>query len=342
MRNTLRKISIIVLALMLMLCTAVAAYADDGTVVYNGGGSFEFGPGSDMSATQLFPDMEGVMPGDVITQKISVTNNSSASDYIKMYLRAEAHGSDNPLETEVKNTETVETMTEFLKQLRLKVTNGSSVIFESSPDQTGGLTEDVLIGTLEKGQSLELVVELTVPADLGNEFSERSGEVDWIFTAEELNSGASVDLSMKETSRPEKKDGYQEGEVIEYEISVVNDGNVTLFDVVVKDPQTGDTFTIDKLEPGQSASFKTSHTVTAEDVSKGSFENSAEVSARPDNPDLDQVSAGPVKVVSDTFRPSEEPDTGDRSNIWLWGGILAAAVIIVIVLILTKKRDKDQ
>ena len=115
-----------------------------------------------------------------------------------------------------------------------------------------------------------------------------------------------------------------------------------MFDVVVKDPQTGDTFTIDKLEPGQSASFKTSHAVTAEDVSKGSFENTAEVSARPDNPDLDRISAGPVKVVSDTFRPSEEPNTGDRSNIWLWGGILAAAVVIVIVLLLTRKRDKDQ
>ena len=150
MSNTLRKISIIVLALMLMLCTAVAAFADDGTVVYNGGGSFEFGPGSDMSATQLFPDMEGVMPGDVITQKITVTNNSAASDYIKIYLRAEAHGASNPLETEVKNTETVETMTEFLKQLRLKVTNGSSVI----------LRRMCFSERLRKGRALSLSLSL--------------------------------------------------------------------------------------------------------------------------------------------------------------------------------------
>ena len=316
--------------------------AADGTVTYKGDGKFEFGPGSDMSATQLFPDLEGVMPGDVLTQKITVANQSGKSDYIKIYLRAEAHDeSSNPLETEVKNTETVASMTEFLKQLKMKVTNGGTVIFESTPDQTDGLTEDVLLGSLKQGDKLTLEVEITVPADLGNEFADRSGEVDWIFTVEELNADASIDLSLKETSKPEDKNGYQEGETIEYEIVVTNNGNVTLTDVVVTDPETGDSWTVAKLEPGESVSFKSNHTVTAEDVKNGSFTNTASASGKPDNPDLDPVSKGPVKVDSKMFKQGWAPNTGDSSNIFLWVAVMAAAAAAIVVILILRKKSKE-
>ncbi len=341
MRRLLKTVSITALVLTLMLSMTVSAFAADASVTYTGGG-FEFGPGSEMSETQLFPEFENVMPGDVLTQKITVTNRSDNSDYIKIYLRAEAHDENtNPLETGVKDTETVASMTDFLKQLGMKVTNGSEVIFESSPDQTADLTENVLLGALRYGESLDLTVELTVPADLGNEYAERSGEVDWIFTAEELNDGASMNISLKETSKPENKNGYREGETIEYEISVINDGNVVLTNVVVTDPETGETWTIETLNPGETVSFKTGHVVTADDVKKGSFTNSASAEAEPDNPDLAKISAGPVKVVSGTYDPSEGPDTGDHSNMFLWAGVMAAAVTAMILLLNFRRKKYE-
>ena len=339
MRKIFRNASIVTLALILMFCMAVSAFATDGTVTYNGEGNFVFGPGTDMSPTQLFPDLEGVMPGDVLTQKVTVTNNSSASDYIKVYMHAEPHGASNPLETAVKDTETIESMTDFLKQLKMKVTNGSEVIFNSTADQTDGLTEDVLLGTLKKGESLDLMVEITVPIDLGNEYAGRSGEVDWVFTVEELNSDASISVTMEETSKPEEKSGYQEGEKIEYEIVVTNDGNVTLTDVVVTDPETGDTWTIDKLEPGESATFTSQHTVTADDVEAGSFTNTASATGKPDNPDLDEVTGGPVEVTTETYEPPELPSTGDNARAWQWIALMSVSIIVAVTVLVTGKRS---
>ena len=290
MKKLFRHISITALAVLLVLCMAATAFAADGSVTYSGGGEFEFGPGSDLSDTQLFEDLENAMPGDVLTQRVTVTNESSDSDYIKIYMRAEAHDDSNKLETAVKEHETEVTANDFLAQLSMTVMNGNTKIYEASPDKTAGLTEPVLLGRLEEGQSLDLLVTLTVPADLGNEYANRRGEVDWIFTVEELNEDASIDITLTETSEPEDPNGYQEGETIEYEIVVTNDGNVTLTDVVVTDPETGETWTIDKLEPGESVTFETSHKVTAEDVAKGSFENTAYATGIPDNPELAPVS----------------------------------------------------
>ena len=345
MKKIFKHTSIIVLALLFALCIALPTFAEDGTVTYTGGGNFTFGPGTDMSATQLFPDLEGVMPGDTLTQKVTITNQSGKTDVVKFYLRAEAHDdSSNPLETGVKNTETVASMEDFLSQLSMTVKNGDETIFEASPEKTDGLTDNVYLGTLKKGESIDLIVTLSVPADLGNEYANRSGEVDWVFTVEELNEDASIDLTMTETSKPKDKNGYQEGEEITYDIVVTNNGNVTLLNVVVTDPETGATFTVEKLEPGESATFKTSHKVTEEDVKAGSFTNTASVTATADNPDIATVKAGPVKVTSKTYKEPAKIVTGDTAKLGLWIGICAASaalVIIVIILLVVKRKKKD-
>ncbi|MCR5010094.1 MAG: hypothetical protein K6A91_04055 [Clostridia bacterium] len=341
MRKEFRHTSAIALVLLLVLCLAAPSFAADGTVTYEGGGKFTFGPGTDLSATQLFPDFESVMPGDELSQKVTITNKSAESDYVKVFLRAEPHDeSSNPLETSVKDTETIESMKEFLAQLTMTVKNGSETIYDSTADKTDGLTDSVYLGSLKNGESMDLDVTIKVPIEMGNEFAGRSGEIDWVFTVEELNSDASLDIKMEETSKPKDKNGYQEGEEIEYKIVVANDGNVTLIDVVVTDPETGDTFTIEKLEPGQSAEFTAKHVVTAEEAKAGSFENTASAKGTPDNPDLKDIAAGPVKVVSGTYVQPEEPDTGDHSDIILWTALLAAAVIAIIVLLFTRRKKE--
>jgi len=126
------------------------------------------------------------MPGDSLTEIITVKNESADSDYIKMYLKAEPHDeTNNPLSEGIAATgETVSSMKDFLSQLKMKIYHSEDLIYEGSPDRFESLSENLLLGTFRKGDSTTLTVELDVPADLSNEYAYRVGEVDWVFTAE--------------------------------------------------------------------------------------------------------------------------------------------------------------
>ena len=75
-------------------------------------------------------------------------------------------------------------MQDFLSQLTMRIYNGDEIIYNASPNEAGALVNNVLLGTLSKGESLNLKVELDVPIELGNEYANRVGEVDWVFLAE--------------------------------------------------------------------------------------------------------------------------------------------------------------
>ena len=65
------------------------------------------------------------------------------------------------------------------------------------------------------------------------------------------------------------------GEDITYEITVLNDGNVTISDITVDDDLTGDKWTIESLAPNESKVFETKYTVTIEDQIAGEVLNVA-------------------------------------------------------------------
>ncbi len=300
MKKMIRRISGFLLAAVLLFAQSLSVLA--GEVTYKGNGRFEFGPGTDMSDTTLFENFENAMPGDVLTQEITVKNNSDASDYIKVYLQAVPHDEDdNPLETHVKDSETVESMLDFLKQLSMTVTNDETgdEIFNASPDQTDGLTDKVYLGSLQKGETLKLTAELSVPINLGNEYAGRAGEVDWVFTVEELNSSPSIKVEKTVASTPADGEAYKLGEKIGYEIKVTNNGDQLLLDVVVKDDLTGSEWTVDELAEGASQTFSTEYTVTEADIIAGSVENTAAAKGTPENPDLPDVEDSDTVEVTD-------------------------------------------
>ncbi|MDO4322187.1 MAG: DUF5979 domain-containing protein [Lachnospiraceae bacterium] len=90
------------------------------------------------------------------------------------------------------------------------------------------------------------------------------------------------------TSTPGDGKRYAAGETIEYEITVTNDGNVTLKNISVEDELTGDKWTVKALDPIQSEKFTTSHTVTVDEAKAGTVLNVATAAAEdpndPDNP----------------------------------------------------------
>ena len=201
MKRTFRNLSSLLLALVMLLSLSVTAFAADSSITFKGAQEgFDFQPGSEYTATDLFDNFKDVMPGNKLTETIQVKNDASDCDYIKLYMRAVVHDENgNPLTySEVfENTdgkdqanvagqrdETVATMQDFLSQLTMRIYNGTELIYNASPDEAGALVNNVLLGTLSKGESLNLTVELDVPIELGNEYANRVGEVDWVFLAE--------------------------------------------------------------------------------------------------------------------------------------------------------------
>ena len=180
MNRTMRALFSLVLTLVLVVAMAAPAFAATASITYKGQkDQFVFDP-----STDLFRNFKGVMPGDTLEQSITFTNKSTDSNYVKLYVRAVAHDTSNPLTKPVKENETIASMEDFLSQLDMEVYCGKKQIFKASPDELGGMKNKVLLGTFKKNASATLTVKLNVPIELGNEYANRMGEVDWIFTVE--------------------------------------------------------------------------------------------------------------------------------------------------------------
>lgn len=183
----MKKLLFLLLALFLLIRPVAA---QGGEVTYSGdSGSFIFAPGSDYSPTDLFAGLKDLMPGDTITQSITVRNNASDRVKVDIYLKAESvhpEGAD------------------FLSRLRLTVAKDYGLgdyMFDAAADQTAQLTDWVLLGTLYSGGEVDLQVTLQVPKELGNEYQDAMGAIDWTFKVEEFPSEL-VDPVTPETADP--------------------------------------------------------------------------------------------------------------------------------------------
>ena len=159
----MKKSLIIVLLFSLILSfSATNASALRSAVYFEGGAeNFVFYPGSNWNDTDLFDGFKDAMPGDI-------------------YLRAEPHN---------------DTLTaDFLAQLSMKVWNGGELIYNATADQADGLKNNVLLGIFSAGEQTTLNIELTIPKSLDSRYAHRTGEIDWIFTAEIINQSAPEDL----------------------------------------------------------------------------------------------------------------------------------------------------
>lgn len=198
--------SALALSCALALGTAAPALADvtykDQNLTVTGSGEY--------AATDLFDNFKNVMPGDELEQPVTVSNESGKT--VKVYLRAEAHGESNAVtyfeafeEADGKDQatdpeagvggpgqrdETVASMADFLRQLHLTVAAGGAVVFDATPDLEAQLAESVLLGEVAPGAELQIDAHLSVPVEMGDGYANRVGEVDWVFTVEELDEPA--------------------------------------------------------------------------------------------------------------------------------------------------------
>ena len=210
MKNGMKKLLSLVMIAAALAALTVPALAADAVVRREGTSGLVIETvGSGYTDTDLFGSFKNVMPGDELTEDITVKNSVNGFDYVKLYIRAVPHDEQgNPLtysepfenedghdqaNIEGMRDETVVTMADFLAQLSMDVylvnADGTKQsIFSASPDKSAQLTDSVLLGTFAKGESAKLQAVLHVPAEqLGNEYANRVGEVDWLFTVEGFN-----------------------------------------------------------------------------------------------------------------------------------------------------------
>lgn len=172
----MKKIIPLLIAFLLALSSALPASAADGKVTYSGNaGNFVFEPGTERSLTDLFPNFKGVMPGDTLTQKITVKNDANDKVKVKIYMRSLGAQEDSK---------------EFLSKLALRVKqseeNEMAYMFDAAASETAQLTDWVCLGTLYSGGVVNLDVILDVPVELDNQFQNQIGFLDWEFMIEEF------------------------------------------------------------------------------------------------------------------------------------------------------------
>ncbi|MCE9675705.1 LPXTG cell wall anchor domain-containing protein [Paraclostridium bifermentans] len=134
----------------------------------------------------LFLHHPNMIPGDSIKRTLEIKNKYKYP--YELFLKAERVSPKEEYD--------------LLDKLDLKITYKDEVIYEESTNGEDKLTNGISLGVFNPGQEENLIAEVKLDGvSTGNEYKNKSAQVDWIFTAvrseEETNQKETVDESDK-------------------------------------------------------------------------------------------------------------------------------------------------
>lgn len=163
------------------------------------GKSFKFEPGTN----DLFTEYKRLIPGDSKTQQIKINNKSS--DSANFYLSIAAAEQNKNLSQAEQDL--IWDLIYNKIQIKIKDVNGKEIYNGSiGGDKNSSMVPDEItdgtffMGEVPANTSKEITVELEIDESIGNEYQGLSGNINWIFTAEQ--NGSSEDIVIEEGKVP--------------------------------------------------------------------------------------------------------------------------------------------
>lgn len=124
-----------------------------------------------------FLELKNMVPGDNIKRRLILSNEFT--DSYEIFIRAE------------RVTEKEEN--DLLEKLKLKISYNNALLHDGNATGWESLKENKSLGKIRPGETKELVAEVSLDgASTGNEYKDKSGEVNWIFTAVRIPSDGDI------------------------------------------------------------------------------------------------------------------------------------------------------
>lgn len=141
----------------------VNSTSDEFSIAFEGGAE-----GIVRVGDNFFNNWSDLMPGDTLRDKVILKNNYSRS--VSIYFRTEVLD-DNDLS----------------KAINLKIYNDSTLIYNGALNRS---LDEILLGKLNKGDTLELNYEVSLPAELTNKYALSNAKTKWYFRCVVNGSGS--------------------------------------------------------------------------------------------------------------------------------------------------------
>ena len=128
-----------------------------------------------------FLNFKEVMPGDVREQVIEITNDFPGK--VEVFLRAEPVSEEDAAFLSQLKLEVYLKGNGYTEDALLSVYNG---LASENTSEGGNLDENFSLGVFREKTKAELIVRLTVPNELGNDFQNTEATINWVYSVVEI------------------------------------------------------------------------------------------------------------------------------------------------------------
>lgn len=197
-----RRLTALLLCALFVVSGAFAVSAADTSVTFGRNDKFSFSP----TTTDLFDNFKNVIPGDTLTQTITVSNESNRT--VEIFLRAD--GVKEKYKAFLSYIEITVEATRVWDILGVT----SRELYKAPASEFGSgratLRDRVSLGEFSRGAKVTLTVTADVSIEMGDDYQSAFGEIVWLFTAEddettdttETTTAEETTMTEPETTRP--------------------------------------------------------------------------------------------------------------------------------------------